>query len=77
MPPRWSWKRGYLPSSYIFHYHAVIHRALKYAVKMDLISFNPADKVERPKMCIRDRATIVAVKAAVKATIAAVKAIMA
>jgi integrase len=30
--------------------HANIHRALKYAVKMDLIPFNPADKVERPKM---------------------------
>ena len=25
------------------------HKALKYAVKMDLIPFNPADKVERPK----------------------------
>lgn len=30
-------------------YHANIHKALKYAVKMDLIPFNPADKVERPK----------------------------
>ena len=29
--------------------HANIHKALKYAVKMDLIPFNPADKVERPK----------------------------
>ena len=27
----------------------IIHKALKYAVKMDLIPFNPADKVERPK----------------------------
>ena len=27
----------------------IIHEALKYAVKMDLIPFNPADKVERPK----------------------------
>ena len=27
----------------------MIHRALKYAVKIDLISVNPADKVERPK----------------------------
>lgn len=33
----------------VIHYHAVIHRALKYAVKIDLISVNPADKVERPK----------------------------
>ena len=30
-------------------YHANIHKALKYAVKIDLIPLNPADKVERPK----------------------------
>ena len=30
-------------------YHVNIHRALKYAVKMDLISVNPADKVDRPR----------------------------
>lgn len=35
--------------STVIHYHANIHKALKYAVKMDLIPFNPADKVERPK----------------------------
>lgn len=33
----------------VIHYHAVIHRALKYAVKTDLIGVNPADKVDRPK----------------------------
>ena len=33
----------------VIHYHANIHKALKYAVKMDLIPVNPADKVERPK----------------------------
>lgn len=33
----------------VIHYHANIHKALKYAVKMDLTPFNPADKVERPK----------------------------
>lgn len=33
----------------VIHEHANIHRALKYAVKMDLIDFNPADKVDRPK----------------------------
>ena len=33
----------------VIHYHANIHKALKYAVKMDLIPFNPADKVERPR----------------------------
>ncbi len=33
----------------VIHYHAVIHRALKYAVKMDMIAANPADKIERPK----------------------------
>lgn len=29
----------------VIHYHANIHKALKYAVKMDLIPFNPADAV--------------------------------
>ena len=33
----------------VIHYHAVIHRALKYAVKTDLINVNPADKVDRPR----------------------------
>ena len=33
----------------VIHYHANIHKALKYAVKIDLIGVNPADKVERPK----------------------------
>ena len=33
----------------VIHYHAILHRALKYAVKMDIIPSNPADKVERPK----------------------------
>lgn len=33
----------------VIHYHAIIHRALKYAVKMDLIPTNPADRIERPK----------------------------
>lgn len=36
------------PSS-VIHYHANIHKALKYVVKIDLIDVNPADKVERPK----------------------------
>ena len=36
-------------ASSVIHYHANIHKALKYAVKLDLIDVNPADKVERPK----------------------------
>jgi len=36
-------------ASSVIHYHANIHKALKYAVKMDMIPSNPADKVERPK----------------------------
>lgn len=36
-------------ASSVIHYHANIHKALKYAVKLDLISSNPADKIERPK----------------------------
>ncbi|MBR2954526.1 MAG: site-specific integrase [Clostridia bacterium] len=33
----------------IHHYHANIHDALKYAVKMEFISYNPADVIELPK----------------------------
>ena len=33
----------------VIHYHANIHKTLKYAVKIDLLDSNPADKVERPK----------------------------
>jgi integrase len=36
-------------ASTVIHYHANIHKALKYAVKMDMIPVNPADKVDRPK----------------------------
>lgn len=36
-------------ASTVIHYHANIHKALKYAMKIDLIDVNPADKVERPK----------------------------
>lgn len=35
--------------STVQHYHANIHTALKYAVKHDLISSNPMEKVKRPK----------------------------
>ena len=34
-------------ASSVIHYHANIHKALKYAVKLDLIPVNPADKVDR------------------------------
>lgn len=34
----------------VIHYHARIHKALKHAVKMDIIPQNPADKVDRPKV---------------------------
>ena len=40
---------GKSQSAYVIHYHANIHKALKYAVKLNLISGNPADKIERPK----------------------------
>lgn len=33
----------------VIHYHAIIRRALQYAMKTDLIPTNPADKVERPR----------------------------
>lgn len=40
---------GRVSASTVIHFHANIHKALKYAVKIDLIDVNPADKVERPK----------------------------
>ena len=33
----------------VIHYHAVIHQALKYALKTDLVAQNVAMKVDRPK----------------------------
>jgi integrase len=37
-------------SNTILHHHVIIRKALDYAVKTDLISTNPADKIERPKI---------------------------
>jgi len=34
----------------VLHHHVQIRKALDYAVKIDLISTNPADKIERPKI---------------------------
>lgn len=34
----------------VIHYHAVIHRALKYVLKTDLIDVNSADKVNQAPM---------------------------
>lgn len=33
----------------VLHHHVVIRKALEYAYKNDLIGFNPADRIERPK----------------------------
>ena len=33
----------------VIHYHAIIHSALKYAAKTDMLVQNVADKVDRPK----------------------------
>ena len=33
----------------VIHYHTNIRKALKYAVNIDLVPYNPADKVQRPK----------------------------
>lgn len=38
-----------LTANTAIHHHAPIRKALQYAFKVDLISCNPADKVERPK----------------------------
>lgn len=39
-----------LTANTVKHYHANIHKALKYAYSTDLILSNPADKVELPKV---------------------------
>jgi integrase len=36
-------------SNSVLHYHAIIHSALRYAVKTDMIPSNPADKIDRPR----------------------------
>lgn len=38
-----------LKATSVLQRHANLHKALKYAVKLDLIPGNPVDKVERPK----------------------------
>ena len=42
-------KRG-VSASTVIHYHANIRKALKYAVDTDLLTTNPADKIQRPKV---------------------------
>lgn len=39
-----------LSANTVKHYHANMHKAFKYAVKMDLISSNPTEKTELPKL---------------------------
>jgi len=41
---------GGLTANTIKHYHANLHKALKYAVKMDLLPNNPSEKAELPKL---------------------------
>jgi site-specific recombinase XerD len=38
-----------ISSNTVIHYHANIRKALQYAVKIDIIPSNPAEKVEMPK----------------------------
>lgn len=38
-----------LSNNSILHFHANIRKSLQYAVKMEMIPSNPADKIERPK----------------------------
>lgn len=38
-----------LSANTVKHYHALLHRAFKYAVKMDLLGNNPTEKTELPK----------------------------
>ncbi len=39
-----------LSANTVIHHHAIIRKCLDYAFKMDIISNNPADKIQRPKM---------------------------
>ena len=39
-----------LTANTVKHYHALLHRAFKYAVKMDLLGSNPTEKTELPKL---------------------------
>ena len=36
----------------VIHYHAVVRKALQYAVKNGLVNENVADRVDRPKNCL-------------------------
>ena len=40
----------HIPAYTIKHYHANIHRALAYAVRMDMVLTNESEKTERPKL---------------------------
>jgi len=40
--------KGLSPAS-VLHIHAYVRKSLQYAVKMNMIPYNPADRVERPK----------------------------
>lgn len=43
-------KNGYgVGVNTVIHYHAIMHNALQYAVKTDIILYNPMLKVDRPK----------------------------
>ena len=39
-----------LSANTVIHYHAVLRKALQYAVRMDILTKNPMDRVERPKV---------------------------
>ena len=39
-----------LSANTVIHYHAILKKALQYAVRMDILLKNPMDKVERPKV---------------------------
>lgn len=36
-------------ASTVIHYHTIIHRSLKYTMKIDVIPVNPASEIERPR----------------------------
>lgn len=37
-------------ASTVKHYHAIIHKALEHAIKLELLMYNPSDRVEKPRV---------------------------
>lgn len=45
----WMYESG-LPGNTVRHHHVVLHKAFKYAIKIDILDANPTEKTELPKI---------------------------